>query len=517
MTTETELVTETSTTTTWPQHGPDSSQDFINQAVLINQLSPGINYSLVACAPTTTAMILAWMNSRNKITLPYTLEPIASVKFVNYIETYEKTDATGTKMENVLTGLNRFSNKFGINLLVTVYWNGRHYDWSRQSYKDALDEGSAVILFIHWKGGGGHYAWGTGLGGSAPYERPWAGPEGFAPMTIADPWGGVIVGGWVDAKGYFEYINPAMGDTGFGHGVRQGAFVGMIVLSPINGGSDPVVEGFSVVASDGNYYIINATDFGDVMVTNGQVSGIDQGLLLRASGRVYGYTNGTVLVPPDVSVTVVNPTNFPNLSLSIINGTETFVDPPGTPYVPSLSVTPISPLRGASVTGNSVGLAAKVTVNGTGVGSSPVGDATVHFFVNDKDVGSAVTNSTGVAMLDYTPEASGTFSWYAKASSADYPEETSWPPSQFSIEKSTGLSGVGGLAFLLIPVILIVLVVLYVRARRRRAVAPQAAAATTPRPYPPPPPVEAGVKYCIDCGAEMPSSTQYCTKCGSKQ
>ena len=430
-----------------------------------------------------------------------------------------KTGASGTNMENELTGLNRFSNKYGINLLVTAHWSRYIGGWSRQAYKDALDEGSAVLLLIKWKQAGtnnygpdGHSVWGIGLGGSAPYVPAWskvAGAETFAPMTIADPWGGVIVGGWVNSNGYFEYERAGL--------VELGAFRGMLVLSPINGGSDPAVEGFVVVASDGNYYIINAADFGDVMVTNGQVSGIDQGLLLRASGRVYGYTNGTVLVPPDVSVTVVNPTNFPNLSLSIINGTETFVDPPGTPYIPSLSVTPISPLRGASVTGNSVGLAAKVTVNGTGVGSSPVGDATVHFFVNDKDVGSAVTNSTGVAMLDYTPEASGTFSWYAKASSADYPEETSWPPSQLSIEKSTGLSGVGGLAFLLIPVILIVLVVLYVRARRRRGVASQPAASATPGTHPPPPQAEAGVKYCVDCGAEIPSAVQYCTKCGRKQ
>jgi hypothetical protein len=74
-----------------------------------------------------------------------------------------------------------------------------------------------------------------------------------------------------------------------------------------------------------------------------------------------------------------------------------------------------------------------------------------------------------------------------------------------------------GLAVLMLPVVVIVLVVLYVRARHRRGVTSQAAASTAPENHPSPSREERGVKYCVDCGAEIPSAVQYCTKCGHKQ
>jgi hypothetical protein len=64
-------------------------------------------------------------------------------------------------------------------------------------------------------------------------------------------------------------------------------------------------------------------------------------------------------------------------------------------------------------------------------------------------------------------------------------------------------------AFLLMPVVVIVLVVLYVRARRRRTVAPQAAAATMPAASP--------VRYCVQCGKEIPLNKNFCKYCGATQ
>jgi hypothetical protein len=64
-------------------------------------------------------------------------------------------------------------------------------------------------------------------------------------------------------------------------------------------------------------------------------------------------------------------------------------------------------------------------------------------------------------------------------------------------------------ALLLMPVVVIVLVVLYVRARRRRTVAPQAAAATMPAASP--------VRYCVQCGKEIPFNKNFCKYCGATQ
>lgn len=64
-------------------------------------------------------------------------------------------------------------------------------------------------------------------------------------------------------------------------------------------------------------------------------------------------------------------------------------------------------------------------------------------------------------------------------------------------------------AFLLMPVVVIVLVVLYVRARRRRTVAPQAAPATMPAASP--------VRYCVQCGKEIPLNKNFCKHCGATQ
>jgi hypothetical protein len=64
-------------------------------------------------------------------------------------------------------------------------------------------------------------------------------------------------------------------------------------------------------------------------------------------------------------------------------------------------------------------------------------------------------------------------------------------------------------AFLLMPVVVIVLVVLYVRARHRRTVAPQAAAATMPAASP--------VRYCVQCGREIPLNKNFCKYCGATQ
>jgi len=49
--------------------------------------------------------------------------------------------------------------------------------------------------------------------------------------------------------------------------------------------------------------------------------------------------------------------------------------------------------------------------------------------------------------------------------------------------------------------------------------APPPAARPPPPPttYPPPPPAQAEVKYCVHCGATIPSVVQYCTKCGHEQ
>jgi hypothetical protein len=66
-----------------------------------------------------------------------------------------------------------------------------------------------------------------------------------------------------------------------------------------------------------------------------------------------------------------------------------------------------------------------------------------------------------------------------------------------------------GYAFLLMPVVVIVLVVLYVRARRRRTVAPQAATATMP--------VASPVRYCVQCGKEIPLNKNFCKYCGATQ
>ena len=70
-----------------------------------------------------------------------------------------------------------------------------------------------------------------------------------------------------------------------------------------------------------------------------------------------------------------------------------------------------------------------------------------------------------------------------------------------------------GFAFLLMPVAVIILVVLYVRARRRRAAAPQAAPATMPTS----PPVAPSVRYCLQCGKQVPLSMNFCKYCGAKQ
>jgi hypothetical protein len=64
-------------------------------------------------------------------------------------------------------------------------------------------------------------------------------------------------------------------------------------------------------------------------------------------------------------------------------------------------------------------------------------------------------------------------------------------------------------ALLLMPVVVIVLVVLYVRARRRRTVAPQAATATMP--------VASPVRYCVQCGKEIPLNKNFCKYCGATQ
>ena len=66
-----------------------------------------------------------------------------------------------------------------------------------------------------------------------------------------------------------------------------------------------------------------------------------------------------------------------------------------------------------------------------------------------------------------------------------------------------------GFVFLLMPVVVIVLAVLYVRARRRRTVAPQAAAATIPAASP--------VRYCVQCGKEIPLNKNFCKYCGATQ
>jgi ribosomal protein L40E len=65
-----------------------------------------------------------------------------------------------------------------------------------------------------------------------------------------------------------------------------------------------------------------------------------------------------------------------------------------------------------------------------------------------------------------------------------------------------------GLVFLAMPVALIVLVVLYVRSRRKSRQVTPAPAATSTRPK---------LKYCLQCGKEIPEETTFCRYCGASQ
>lgn len=72
-----------------------------------------------------------------------------------------------------------------------------------------------------------------------------------------------------------------------------------------------------------------------------------------------------------------------------------------------------------------------------------------------------------------------------------------------------------GFVILLMPVVVIILVVLYVRARprRHRPAAPKAAAAMMPTA----PPVAPSVRYCLQCGEQIPLDVNFCKHCGAKQ
>jgi len=441
-----ETSTTTNTVTTWPKHGPDQA---IGPTVLINQVDPNIWVGRAACCPTTFAMILKWMEKKLDMPLPSPPRPKTDAGLVNLIEQQFEYVGTGTTVGNVVPGLGSFVKDIASSGRFTFAIT--YQPWSKlKDYKEAIDAGSPIVLNIDWYDpgpppgwNGGHCVWAIGLGGPTPQHAPTRSDlpiptnDGYVPITIADPWGGRIVHGWLNNDGWLSYYNPAMDPRK----MAQGKVHTLWKVTPKLKlqewfGVDPV-EGYTVVAGDGNYYIISATSFGDVRVTNGEVSGITNGILLRASGPVYGLVNGTVFVPPGVTVSEVNPTNFPSLSLTIINGTELIADPPDMKYYPSMTATLISPEADASLTADTVKLTAKVTVNGTGEASSPVTGATVRFFVNDREIGSATTDSAGVATIEYRPVSSGEYSWYVRVSSPSYPEESSWPPRQFSVTSRT--------------------------------------------------------------------------------
>jgi hypothetical protein len=66
---------------------------------------------------------------------------------------------------------------------------------------------------------------------------------------------------------------------------------------------------------------------------------------------------------------------------------------------------------------------------------------------------------------------------------------------------------------ILVPVAVIILVVIYVRARRRRIAAPQPPAGMMP----PAPPVAPSVRYCLQCGEQIPLDVNFCNHCGASQ
>jgi len=68
-----------------------------------------------------------------------------------------------------------------------------------------------------------------------------------------------------------------------------------------------------------------------------------------------------------------------------------------------------------------------------------------------------------------------------------------------------------GFVFLLLPVVVIVLAVLYLRARRKGKAPPApTAVVTAPAAVP-------SVKYCIQCGREVPLGEEFCRHCGARQ
>ena len=498
--------TETETVTIWPKHGPDEA---IDSTVLINQIDPDITYNVNACCPTTFAMILKWIEKKYNNPLPSPPRPHTDAGLVNLLGQHFKTDQEGTQnaqVNNAMLGLNSFMKSIepsGPYMFAITY-----QPWSLPDYKKAIDAGSAVGIRISWADGGGHCAWGIGAGGPTPKlsdgtdmprDPTWI-KGTYTPIILADPWGGRIVYGWVNIDGDLEYFNPTFHH--FSHG-RVTSFWKVTPKAIL--GADPV-EGYVVVADDRNYYIVSATSFGDVRVTNGKVSGITDGILLRASGPVYGLVNGTVIVPTGVTVSEVNPANFPSLSLSIINGTESIVDPPGMEYYPSLTATLLSPEADASLTTDAVTLTAKVTVNGTGEASSPVEDAEVRFIVNDREVGFANTDSAGVATFEYKPESSGAHSWYVRASSPTYPEDISWPPRQFSVMSRT--PNVPYLPYLGLVIIAVVAGAVFARSRSKKRKLATA--------YPAPPP-QPEMEFCFFCGQQIPLNSEFCTNCGERQ
>jgi hypothetical protein len=502
--------TLTESVTTWPKHGPDSQFD---ETLLINQFSPGIVNGDKACCATTFAMILKWMEKKYGFVIPS--RPDSDVGLVNLFRSsqYLDTDGGGPTTRQIDAGFRSFLGSFRGGSLPAEYIFHR---WSYKDYKQALDKGRAVALILRYAGTAttnatGHCVWGIAAGGLPPPDlslpEDWASMPSslYAPITIADPWGGRIVHALVLGKsGDFRDENPSMRK-----GFADGVIVGFFTLAPKALFSeffavDPV-QGYVVVASDGNYYIINATNYADVRVTNGEVSGISDGNLLRASGAVYGLTNGTVFVPPGVSLSAVNKVNFPSLSLSIVNGSQLIADSPDMQYYPSLTATPLSPEANASLTADTVKLTAKVTVNGTGEGSSPVAYATVRFFINYREIGSANTDSAGLATFEYTPKSSGEYSWYVRASSGSYPEEISWPPRQFSVTPPA--PNVPYLPYLGLIIIVIAGAVFAVsRSKKRRLVT----AYPAPQPQP-------EMEFCIFCGQRIPVNSEYCSDCGKPQ
>jgi len=210
----------------------------------------------------------------------------------------------GTFDQNLTDAIASSLNQVYGNLYTVEF----HFKPSKDLVLNSLNNGRYVVALLKW-GDNGHFV-------AIQQMNDVANADGSNDVTLMDPWFGMNFQDTLKANS-----NGFLGVSMTGEAVAQPsggwgtAFVqSIIVVSNISGNypfpsGSSVVQSAQVTISGAFTFVITGRITGDVMINDGTVSGTTGTLYLVQGAPAFGLDNGTVVVPPQGTLTPVGQLN----------------------------------------------------------------------------------------------------------------------------------------------------------------------------------------------------------------